>query len=638
MTVLRAITLAVAAAIVLGVFCLIPAMLPDPKSLRRHETTGAPVVADATAAGASAAPQPRPTPLPRPTPVVFSATPDSAPGGYATLAVYDATTPITSADLVEDPSLLDILEDRALTREDAREAMRRLVYFRKFRAQAYEEYSKPTFRAQVKADRARLERIANLILEREIDPAVPEIAEASIEEHFAAHAGEFVRPAAFRFQHMIRLSGNAPLEAEAKMREAHARLSEGVPFQRIAEEYGQPTDNPGEIAEESVRVLSQAAPRLVRELESLSPGQLSQPFQTESGWAVVKLIEKIPQRPLTLEESRSRIVAELRAPYRQALLDQLLQELEKKYAVKRYFDRVSEDMRMGYNMVLFTIDGRDYDWRSVQQLYLFSDTDTTLRMSRRTSALPLIEQQVVWRMLEQYARENGYMQDPSVQAVYQNTIDSTLIDSSAEMKKTRRMLADYKPSEEELRQYYVLHKRDKYMKPPTLELQFLYIPYEITADKGEKAEEARKRSARERMAEVESRLAKGDSFSALVAQYSQHPSKANNGLLSISDALVMFDRVKIEQYLDRPHVNYPPFEWNEGLAKVHILSASRGEPFSFEEVRSQIEKLDLYEETEARVRRDIRDQIIRDAGLVWNDAAIAAFVRDMNRRHRSQAD
>ncbi len=643
MTAMRALAVGLCAAVLMLMFALTPALFPT------HRSAGTPATRTSKAEGlrkrilaarqraaqrdptrtltASAAPAPGEaasgeTPAPRWT--------------YPVLAVHDATSEITAADLEADETILAIVKERALTRDDVRAAARQLVFWLKIRAQAYELYSKPTFRSQVRADRARLERIYSLVLEREIDPYVPATSDAAVEAYYKQHSAELVSATHYRFQHMARLSANSPREAESKIREAYARLLRNEPFDRVARVYAQGVDNPGEPAEETVSQLPQ---RLVRQLEALAPGEISAPFQTTQGWAIVQLLERFPARPMTLEEARARIVAELRAPEREKRMKQLLDGLEKQYAVERFFDRIPEDMRIGYNVILYSLNGKDYSWNAVQDLYLFAGRDVTLQMSRGTTARPLIERQLQLRMLEQYARDKGFFNDPSVEAVYRKAIDSTLVDSCAELEKTRRMQKNYKPSEQELRQYYVQHKGDKYMMPPTLEFQFLYIPYRVVAGTGEREQAARKHDAEEAMRQVEARLARGDDFGALVQQYSQHPSKAQqNGLMHYADAMMMLDRVKVEQYLDRPYENYPAFEWNDGLAKVRITDASRGSPFPFEDVRSQVERLDLYEETEARVRREIREELIQQAGIEFKDGAIAAFVREMNRRYRNREE
>lgn len=557
---------------------------------------------------------------------------------YATLAVYDATLQVTAADLIEDEGLLDLIADRALTRGDVRATIQHLVYWRKIRARAYDMYSKPTYRAEARADRARLERIANLVLEREIDPRLPEISDASTTAYFIEHAMDFVRPARYRFQHLFRQSGSAPLEAETKIREAYALLLQNRPFERVARAYGQGFENPGEIAEESVRILSQSAPRLVRQLEELEPAGLSAPFQTEMGWGIVKLIEKIPERPMTLEEARARIVAALRAPERDRLMAELVGQLEAKYRVRRHYDRVSDDMRIGYNVTLFSVDDKDYDWREVQRPYLFAGRDVSLALSQKPTALPLIEEQLIWRLLERHAREQGYLSDPSIEAVYRNTIDRTMVDSCAELEKTRRMQSDYSPSEEELRQYYIAHRREKYWKPPQLTLQLIHIPWLVNPRGDESENERRREEAREKMIQVQARLARGEDFARLVQEFSQHPSRFQQGLIASPNSMFMFERVQVEQWLDRPYEDYPAFEWNQGMAKVRVVDATRGEPFTFEEVRNQILRLDLYEETEDRVRLAIRDEIIRESDIRFEDVAIARFVREMNQKHRSRAD
>jgi peptidylprolyl isomerase len=71
-------------------------------------------------------------------------------------------------------------------------------------------------------------------------------------------------------------------------------------------------------------------PEVRAAVQSMKPGETSDPVATAAGWHVVRLIEMKPRRPATLEEARGAVVQNLRArkavELKQAYIDALLRK------------------------------------------------------------------------------------------------------------------------------------------------------------------------------------------------------------------------------------------------------------------------------------------------------------------------
>jgi parvulin-like peptidyl-prolyl isomerase len=560
------------------------------------------------------------------------------------LAVYDSTAEMLAGDLIDDEELHDTLSNRRLRRDDVKSALERLIYWRKIVARANTQYTRPTYRARKKSERISLKRTLEVVLDKEVDDRLPVVKDASVTHYFKQHKEEFISPERYHFQHIFISTTRAKTQAEhqkarQKATEAYAALSQGNRFERVAKIYD---ENPiisgkGEIAVEKAADLYSQAPRLVRQLEALVPGQFSEPFQTERGWGLIKLVNKEEQRPMTLSEARAIIVEKIQQPEKDRLAKELGEKLKKKYKVKTRFDRLDEKMGSISKLEIFSIDGQQYKWRDVQSIYTKSGRGVNIALSRKHSALAYIEQYMLWKVFEIYAKEKGYDDDPSIKAARQNEIDREQAASTSRIEVLKRTSYTYKPTENELIQYYEIHKRDKYWAPPTLDLRLIHIPYNLNPKDDEKDNLRRRRRAGEKMTAAEEMLKKGKNFAEVASKYSKHRSAVNGGQVRGMNAMMLFDKVRISRYMNGiAPMDDEVFEWKNGLAKVRVEDASRGCPFPFETVRAQIRNLDLREDTEDRITIELRQEIIDKAKIKMDDRAIGRFVRQMNRRYRAQ--
>lgn len=140
-------------------------------------------------------------------------------------------------------------------------------------------------------------------------------------------------------EHILTLNGDNPTQAakaKSTIDDVYKKLKQGESFETLAQLYSEDRSSSGkggllqkfgsgdlssEIFENTAFSLKEA-------------GQYSEPFQSEFGWHIVKLIEKIPVK--SLDEAEGELDGKIRRDDRSKLISASLNEkLKKKYTIKR---------------------------------------------------------------------------------------------------------------------------------------------------------------------------------------------------------------------------------------------------------------------------------------------------------------
>ncbi|MGX7666945.1 peptidylprolyl isomerase [Flavobacterium pedocola] len=139
--------------------------------------------------------------------------------------------------------------------------------------------------------------------------------------------------------HIMTLKGENPAEAETAkttIEEVYKKLKQGESFESLAQQFSQDKSSAGKGGQlqrfGSGELSSEAFENVAFSLKD--NGQISEPFKTEFGWHIVKLIEKHPVKPI--EEVESEFDSKIRKDDRSKRINASLNEkLSKKYPVKR---------------------------------------------------------------------------------------------------------------------------------------------------------------------------------------------------------------------------------------------------------------------------------------------------------------
>ena len=107
----------------------------------------------------------------------------------------------------------------------------------------------------------------------------------------------------------------------------------GADFGKLARENSDQRDSAVKDGDLGWLTEDKLVPDMVAAVRALKSGATAGPVKTAQGFHFVKMIEQRPSRPLTLEESRERLVAALRTRRAQDLQQRYLQELGTRLAV-----------------------------------------------------------------------------------------------------------------------------------------------------------------------------------------------------------------------------------------------------------------------------------------------------------------
>jgi len=134
---------------------------------------------------------------------------------------------------------------------------------------------------------------------------VPDV-EARARELYKANLKEFTSPELITGQHILVSTKTYPHDvARQRAQEAYDRAKKGEDFAKLAEKY---TDNQDSIDINGMPLSSFVAP-LPQAVAKLKPGEITPPVETQFGFHLIKLGEKLPPRVKPYEEVRDDLLA-----------------------------------------------------------------------------------------------------------------------------------------------------------------------------------------------------------------------------------------------------------------------------------------------------------------------------------------
>jgi parvulin-like peptidyl-prolyl isomerase len=163
----------------------------------------------------------------------------------------------------------------------------------------------------------RLEELARVLLRRKVDPLMPEATEALLRQHYGERAEAYRLPGRYHLRVARRpYATGGPAEAYR----AFAALVEGVRDGSLSLE---------EVTGAETRWYARSevvgwGPILLRAVDDLEPGEVTDPIQEAEQMWVVELVEREPGRRRDFEEVRSAVATGFARAHRQRLIRQVL--------------------------------------------------------------------------------------------------------------------------------------------------------------------------------------------------------------------------------------------------------------------------------------------------------------------------
>jgi peptidyl-prolyl cis-trans isomerase C len=125
-------------------------------------------------------------------------------------------------------------------------------------------------------------------------------------ELYKTHLKDFTSPELLTGQHiLVSLKSYPPEVARQRAQEIYERARKGEDFAKLAQQY---TDNKDSIDINGMPAAS-FVPPLPATIAKLKPGEISAPVETQYGFHIVKLGERIPPRVKPFEEVRDDLIA-----------------------------------------------------------------------------------------------------------------------------------------------------------------------------------------------------------------------------------------------------------------------------------------------------------------------------------------
>lgn len=170
-------------------------------------------------------------------------------------------------------------------------------------------------------DDVRVQKLMKQIAATAIE-VTDEEATAAFEESPETYAD----PEQVHVSHIVRhtFGGANPGKALQQIMEAQELLKRGHPFEQVAQRF---SDEHGQAGDLGTFARGQMVEKFENVVFRMKPGQTSDVFQTEFGYHIALVHERIPAREKSFEQAKSEVVRQLRTSREQQALDDFLETL-----------------------------------------------------------------------------------------------------------------------------------------------------------------------------------------------------------------------------------------------------------------------------------------------------------------------
>ena len=204
-------------------------------------------------------------------------------------------------------------------------------------AAAHEDFSSVKGYAEAVEDAVHKVNI-EYFYNRYVNPKVA-VTEEDIKKYYDTHPDEFKKPAQYRAAHILVQVSPTAYRAEVsnafnRASELRRRALEGEDFGQLAASY---SDCPSKVrgGDLDFFVKGQTHPAFERAVERLQKGEISPVVETSQGYHVIKLLDRIPERIRSLEETKEEIRGQLELIKASEAYQEVLNALTNKYKVIR---------------------------------------------------------------------------------------------------------------------------------------------------------------------------------------------------------------------------------------------------------------------------------------------------------------
>jgi peptidyl-prolyl cis-trans isomerase C len=164
------------------------------------------------------------------------------------------------------------------------------------------------------------------------------ISDEEAKKYFQEHEEEFIQPDRVRLSLI-----EVPLDKEKEINAILKELKAGKDFAQLAVAHskhvsGKRGGDIGFVTQKQYKVFTDVA-------FNMKPGEISKPFKTPTGWAIIKVTEFVKKQDIPMEEGIKRARARLEATETSKSFDALMKTLKEKNRVLVYEDKIKQLQR-----------------------------------------------------------------------------------------------------------------------------------------------------------------------------------------------------------------------------------------------------------------------------------------------------
>ena len=178
-------------------------------------------------------------------------------------------------------------------------------------------------------DGLKISRLHSQIIDNSTKPQ-----ESDLKEFYDQNPEQFIQPELVHASHIVLHPGPGSTDEKIKQKifDLYQQLQDGTSFATIASQYSSCPDSAGDLGWFPRGHMVQAFEDVVFNLE---PGTISEPFKTEFGWHIAKVIQRSAEQTIPFDQIKKQIAEQLDEEYQQQALDDFIDAEKLKAEIKR---------------------------------------------------------------------------------------------------------------------------------------------------------------------------------------------------------------------------------------------------------------------------------------------------------------
>lgn len=423
---------------------------------------------------------------------------------------------------------------------------------------------------------------------------VPEPAEADVRAYFDANRDVYTVTARYTVDLLTAPVITSEATSKAMMERALLQVQSGADFTTAATQV-----SGTQVLTDFVFAVGTQGADWEATVSALQPGEMSGVLRGPRAFDVVRMVKAEPQRPMTFEEARSRVEAEVRQK------------------------RLDEWMATNGEKTLFNIKSKRYTLRQFYDEYKEFDPQTQAQYSGPGGLKRLMDVLIERLVLI----EDTY--DQLLQEKNKAALDQTRLDVLKQMLDQQEVDDKITLTDADLRQYYD-DNRDRMALPPKARIRYIRIGLGNSQDE-QNAARARADEAYRKL--QPGLLQTGADFASVAKEYSEDPETAAVGgefpdWIGEGGPLESPEFHTLHELALALPVNgvSPPTQIGDSLYIIQLIERTEPQTLTFEEAKTYIEET-LRDQKHRELSLQLQDRLLKQLNFVVYDSVLQSYLQ-----------